>query len=456
MKFKPYPKYKPSGVEWLGDVPEGWRQSRLRFGVALNPSKSETAELDRDTEVSFLPMEAIGGDGSIDIQRTKPISEVETGYTYFRDGDVTIAKITPCFENGKGARMRGLKGGIGFGTTELIVARPRQNLDGEFLHWLFVSEPFRKQGEAHMYGAGGQKRVPDDFVRNFDMAWPPLEMQIAIATFLARETTKIDTLITKQEKLIELLQEKRQAAISHAVTKGLDPNVPMNPSGVEWLGDVPEHRKRISLRHICELLRDGTHLPPPRVDHGVPLLSVRNIQNDRFSTREDDSLISDASHEELCRSFVVEEGDVLLATVGATLGKVAVVEAAMPKFHIQRSLAVLRASPHIMIGRYLAYYLRCDAFQATLWSRVGFSAQPGIYLGVVSGLDCCVPDLQEQAEVIEYLDNITIKIDTLIAKAQQAIELQKEHRSALISAAVTGKIDVRGLVGWKVAEELAA
>ena len=168
MSFAKYPAYKDSGVAWLGRVPGHWEVKRLRHVAALNPSKSEIAEFPRDTEVSFLPMEAVGDDGTLNLDRTRPIAEVESGYTYFREGDVTIAKITPCFENGKGAVMRGLHNGHGFGTTELIVARPSEGTTtSDYLHRLFTSRSFRMLGEAAMYGAGGQKRVPDDFVRDF-------------------------------------------------------------------------------------------------------------------------------------------------------------------------------------------------------------------------------------------------------------------------------------------------
>jgi type I restriction enzyme S subunit len=130
---------KDSGIEWLGEVPERWEVKRLRFVAELNPSKSEVRELDKETMVSFLPMETISEDGFLNLDREKAIREVETGYTYFRDGDVVVAKITPCFENGKGALMRGLLNGIGFGTTELIVARPRkEETSGKYLYWLFI------------------------------------------------------------------------------------------------------------------------------------------------------------------------------------------------------------------------------------------------------------------------------------------------------------------------------
>jgi len=224
---------KDSGVEWLGEVPEGWEVKRLRFIAELNPSKSECSGIEGDSQVSFLPMEAVGDDGSLNLEHVRPICEVNSGYTYFREGDVTIAKITPCFENGKGAVMRGLQGGIGFGTTELIVIRPiPQATVGEYIHLLFICAYFRKFGESWMYGAGGQKRVPDDFVRNFKVGIPPVAEQHAIATLLDAETSRMDGFVQEAENGINLLRERRTTLISDAVTGKIDVrNVQRNPAG---------------------------------------------------------------------------------------------------------------------------------------------------------------------------------------------------------------------------------
>ncbi len=214
---------KDSGVEWLGEVPEGWEVKRLRFIAEMNPSKSECSGIEGDSQVSFLPMEAVGDDGSLNLEYVRPICEVNSGYTYFREGDVTIAKITPCFENGKGAVMRGLQGGIGFGTTELIVIRPiLQATVGEYIHLLFICAYFRKFGESWMYGAGGQKRVPDDFVRNFKVGIPPVAEQHAIAAFLDAEVSSMDALVQEAETGINLLRERRMTLISDAVTGKID------------------------------------------------------------------------------------------------------------------------------------------------------------------------------------------------------------------------------------------
>ena len=217
--LNPSAPLKPSGIDWLGNVPAHWEIKRLRFLAEMNPSKTEISELSGDTLVSFLPMESIGEDGSLILETEKKIEEVETGYTYFRNGDVAFAKITPCYENGKGAVMRNLTNGIGFGTTELIVVRPHiTELDASYLHYVFISSEFRSLGESYMYGAGGQKRVPDSFVANFATVIPPLAEQTAIVRHLDAQTAKFDALTAEAERAITLLQERRTALISAAVT----------------------------------------------------------------------------------------------------------------------------------------------------------------------------------------------------------------------------------------------
>jgi len=256
VKRATYPAYKPSGVEWLGEVPEHWHPIRLRYRARINPSRSELNGTPGDLDVSFVPMEAVHEYGGLTLDQTRPLAEVATGYTYFRDGDVLAAKITPCFENGKGSIANGLVNGIGFGTTELHVLRPCAGLDRRFLFYVTISHAFRRLGAAEMYGAGGQKRVPDDFIRDFRQPIPSSAEQKAIAAFLDRETARIDALVEKKRRQIDLLPEKRSALISHAVTKGLDPTAPMKDSGIEWLGHVPEHWELLQLRPVVDKFID--------------------------------------------------------------------------------------------------------------------------------------------------------------------------------------------------------
>jgi type I restriction enzyme S subunit len=295
MSFPRYPAYKDSGVEWLGEVPEHWRALRLRFVAQLNPSKQEAKELGDQEMVSFLPMEAIGEDGNIRLEHEKEVGECLSGYTYFRDEDVCVAKITPCFENGKGAILRELKGGVGFGTTELIVARPnKEKITSEFIDYLFRSQTFRRLGESEMYGAGGQKRVPESFVRDFTSALPSIEEQRQVTTFLDHQTAKIDALIAEQQRLIELLQEKRQAVISHAVTKGLNPTAPMKDSGVEWLGEVPEHWALKKIKHTARM--ESGHTPDRKVEAYWVNCDIPWVSLNDTSFLKDNDYISETTH----------------------------------------------------------------------------------------------------------------------------------------------------------------
>lgn len=162
-------------------------------------------------------MEAIGDAGELDLSIVRPLKEVQNGYSCFRDGDVVIAKITPCFENGKGALIRGTLTGIGYGTTELHVLSPRPELDGRFLFYVTIDPRFRQMGQASMIGAAGQQRVPEDFVRDYLMPVPPLHEQHAIVEHIARETAKLDALRAAIERSIALLNERRAALIAAAV-----------------------------------------------------------------------------------------------------------------------------------------------------------------------------------------------------------------------------------------------
>ena len=442
MSFARYERYKDSGVEWLGEVPVHWEVKRLRFVAELNPSKNEIAKLDRDIEVSFLPMEAVGDDGSLNLDRTRSICEVEMGYTYFREGDVTIAKITPCFENGKGAVMRGLVGGIGFGTTELIVARPyEKQTTSEYLHWLFISTPFRKLGEASMYGAGGQKRMPDDFVSNFSIAFPPREEQSAIATFLDRETAKIDALVAEQQRLIELLKEKRQTVISHAVTKGLNLDARMKDSGIEWLGEVPAHWEVKRLKYIGKAIGGLIYDPSEIVEVGYGTLVLRSSNVQNGSIVFDDNVYVTTTIPE---NLITQNGDILVCSRNgsrALIGKNAMIDS-------ESSGLTFGAFMMIFRSEYSGYIFH--VFNSQL-----FKFQSGAFLtatinqltiGNLYSMEVPLPPICEQPTIATFLNRENAKFDALIAETNTAITLLQERRTALISAAVTGKIHVCGLI----------
>ena len=439
MSLPRYPEYKDSGVEWLGEVPAHWNVDALRRRAALNPSKSEIRELPGDAMVSFLPMEAVGESGELDLSRTRQISDVLSGYTYFREGDVTFAKITPCFENGKGARMVGLHGGRGFGTTELTVARPNPDLlDSHYLDWVFRSTPFRKRGEAAMYGAGGQKRVPDEFVREFAFGWPSVEEQISIARFLDREAARIDALIAEQETLLALLAEKRQATISHAVTRGLDPNVPMKDSGIAWLGEAPAHWEIFRLgalfREVSEPGREDLPLLSVSIHDGVSDKELGEDELDRKVSRSDDK----------SKYKAVAVGDLTYNMMRAWqggFGSVSVDGMVSPAYIVARP-------KRDFLTTHIESLLRTPAAVAEMKrnSRGITDFRLRLYWEEFKVIQIALPPKQEQAEIAAFIDRQMKNIELLALQAKRNVSLLSERRSALISAAVTGQIDVRGLV----------
>lgn len=444
MSLPIYAEYKDSGVEWLGLVPAHWSMKRLRTVAELNPSKSEISAFDRETEVSFLPMEAIGDDGALSLDRTRPIRDVESGYTYFRDGDVALAKITPCFENGKGALMQGLQQGVGFGTTELIVARPRlTQTSGEYLNWIFRSPGFRKQGEASMYGAGGQKRVPDDFVRNLSWAFPPMPEQAAISAFLDRETAKIDALIAEQEKLIVLLAEKRQATISHAVTRGLNPAATMKDSGVAWLGEVPAHWEVRRLGTLTSKIGSGK-TPSGGADVygdvGVMFLRSQNIYDEGLML-DDVVFISESIDEEMAGTRV-KGGDILLNITGASLGRTCLVPDEFTRANVNQHVCIVRLA-ELEFRAFVSLALKSSPIKAQIDATQNGAAREGLNFEQIGKLALPLPPACEQREIEMFVATELNKLDALSTESARATALLKERRSALIAAAVTGQIDVR-------------
>ncbi len=221
MKLKPYPKYKDSGIQWIREIPEGWEVKRLRFNALVNPSGKKVLSNPK-TLVNFLPMEKVSENGEYEQESEAEYQDVSTGYTYFEDNDVLVAKITPCFENGKGALVNNLECGFGFGTTEFHVIRSYDLLDSKYLFYLTRTHLFRVTGEAFMEGTAGQKRVSADFVKDFMMVTPSIREQQKIAQYLNKATTKTDKTIQKIEKKINLLEEYKKSLIHHVVTGKVD------------------------------------------------------------------------------------------------------------------------------------------------------------------------------------------------------------------------------------------
>ncbi len=219
---------KDSGVEWLGQVPEHWETTKIKYVAELTPKKGELLNTDNRL-CTFVPMEKLKL-GSLIKDEEKPISEVIGGYTYFRDGDLLLAKVTPCFENKNMVIASGLKNGIGFGSSEIYVLRSNSKVDSQFLYYRLQEDQFMELGVGSMTGAGGLKRVPSEFLNNFEFCLPPLKEQLTITEYLNQYLIKSELLMNKAESAIQLMQERRTALISSAVTGKIDVRYWQNPN----------------------------------------------------------------------------------------------------------------------------------------------------------------------------------------------------------------------------------
>jgi type I restriction enzyme, S subunit len=385
-------------------------------------------------------MDAVGEFGGIRLNEEKELCEVGSGYTYFCDDDVVVAKITPCFENGKAALAKGLLNKVAFGTTELHVLRADSTqLVPQFLFYLTISDLFRKLGESEMYGAGGQKRVPESFIKDFRADLPSTIEQATIARFLDFKTAQIDALIAKQKTLLDTLAEKRTALISHTVTKGLDPLAQLKQATAEWLGFIPRSWEETRVKFKAELILGLTYSPDDVVSHGGTLvLRSSNVQSGKISLNDCVYVSCD-----IPTKIVTKFDDILICSRNGSrslIGKCALLTENVSEQAFGAFMTVLR-SPH---ARFLYYVLNSTLFKFQS-GRFLTSTINQLTTQTLGDFPIALPPPNTQAEIVKFLDAATAAIEAQLHKAQTVVDRLIEYRSALITNAVTGKIDLRGI-----------
>lgn len=436
--IKRYERYKDSGVEWIGGIPEKWVIKKLKYVAEINPTKDQSIDSNSMEPVTFLPMERVGENGEIDCELKKPIKDLWSGFTFFRKNDVIIAKITPCFENGKGALLNNLETEFGFGSTEFHVLRANSNTYPEFLFYLSRSEIFMKVGEAFMSGAAGQKRVPTDFISEFVFSVPSLPEQTAIASFLDRKTAEIDQLIANKEKLIAFYEEEKTAIINHAVTKGLDPKVKTKPSGVDWLGDIPEHWEVKKLKYVAAI-KYGLGQPPKEKGDGLPIIRATNVFRGKIDTNN--LVFVDPEDVPYERDPILRENDIIVVRSGAYTADSAIIpkefDGAVAGYDM-----VIRS--YMNNPKFLSYCLLSNyVLKKQLLLHAIRAAQPHLNREELGETVILLPPIPEQSAIVTHIEAECSRLDTIIDKFKKQIELFKEYRATLISEVVTGKIDVR-------------
>jgi type I restriction enzyme S subunit len=319
-----------------------------------------------------------------------------------------------------------------------------------FLNYLVRSDEYIGYFKAFSSGViDSRLRIYPDVFGRLYVALPPRGEQAAIAAFLDRETAKIDALIAEQEKLISLLKEKRQALISHAVTKGLNPNAPMKDSGIEWLGQVPACWEVRRLKTISNFTTSGPRGWSERVADGGSLFIQSGDLNDALGVDFGNAKRVEVSDDAETQRTRLQNGDVVVCITGAKTGNCAVCSEVPEDAYINQHLCLVRPNSEV-VPEFLGMSLRSCVGQIQ-FELSQYGLKQGLSLENVRETFVAVPSAEEQRDIVAWLDKEILKFDTLQIEANRAIELFTERRAALISAAVTGKIDVRGLVPTEVA-----
>lgn len=442
-KYQKYAEYKDSGVEWLGEIPSHWTFTSLKRFSFVKGGYAFSSDIFTSVGKPIIRIGDIQADGSISLENCKniPLTLAENSQDYL----VTKGQILMAMT---GATIG--KAGI-FNSDEVAYLNQRVGkfiidsnaLNYGYLWYLLKTHGYQEYIRLTAFG-GAQPNISDTAMVDFNTCIPSLSEQEKIANFLDHETAKIDHLIEKQQQLIELLKEKRQAVISHAVTKGLDPNVPMKDSGVEWLGEVPEHWKIIKGGYIGTLFGSESIQEDDVTDQGsLPFIKVSSLSAETFKLSNIDWFVSER-RAKFCKA---EKNYIVFPKRGAAIftNKVNVIEVD----------SVI--DPNLMgwkigkqgITEYFALLLKARGLD----DIADVSTVPQINNKHIAPEKFPLPPLSEQCEIVKFVDMELTKFDEMILKAESAIQLMQERRIALISAAVTGKIDVRHWQSSTVAEE---
>ena len=425
--LEPYPDYKPSGVEWLGDAPAHWEMRRLKM-AAENVVRQTRGRGNGEIYIALEHVESWTGK----IRKADPDAGFDSQVKQFRAGDVLFGKLRPYLA--KVARPAESGACVG----EFLVLRPRaDNLTAGYLEQLLRSKPIIDAVDASTFGAK-MPRADWRFIGNLVLPLPPPAEQAAIARYLDRVNERIHRCIDAGERLIGLLKEKRRAVIHQAVTRGLDPDVRLKPSGVEWLGDVPAHWEVRRLKYwvgINEAALSETTSPSYEFHYldigaigvGVIIEEPKKIRFDTAPSRA---------------RRIIRNGDTIISTVRTYLKAVWFAEETNGDLICSTGFVVLTPK-HNTVPKFVSYIAQSNSFTDRVTAESVGIAYPAITESQLSSFHVCIPPLVEQAAIAAHLDKAVDAIDDAVAGACRWIELLREYRVCLAANVVTGKLDVR-------------
>ncbi len=439
MSFPRYPKYKASGVEWLGEVPEHWEVMSLRRCLIEHRQGYYSDSAYVDSGAKLLRITDLRDFGRIAFDECPRVELCDELTPFFlKESDFVFART----------------GGAGtFGLVEtlaepvvyasyLIRFRFTERAIPKFLRYFFLSSGFQEAVKQHIHGGVNQNIHAED-IKNQYLVLPPAIEQPRIVELLDRETGKIDELVAEQQRLMELLKEKRQAVISHAVTKGLNPRAPMKPSGIEWLGDVPAHWEVKSLKYLLSLTSGGT---PSKEnlsywDGAIPWASSKDLKTDELFDTQDhitQEALDDGAAD------LVPPGSILTVVRGMILLHTFPVVVTRVPMAINQDLKAILPTAGVDAD-FLAWLLRGASDEVLGRTDEAGHGTKVLRMEAWLAMQVPVPPLKEQTLIVADIIQGLGDLDALSTEAQKAIDLLQERRTALISAAVTGQIDVRKL-----------
>ncbi len=433
--YQPYSAYKDSGVEWLGEVPEHWLVKRVcHVASVIDPQPDHRAPaLALSEGFPYIGIRDINNDGTVNFQTARKIEEQaiikqEESFS-IDDGDIVFCKV------GTLGFPRHIKphGRLALSAT-LVLIKPSDLIDHKYLRYALDARC--TYGQIEFFSSGSTRAALGiEQIRAFNIVAPSLSEQREISAHLDHETSRIDGLVAKKTRFIKLLREKRQALITHTVTKGLDASAKMKDSGVEWLGDIPEHWDVLSFQR-CVSVAEGQVDPKISPFREMVLLGPNHIESGSGRV-----LFTETAEDQHAESgkYICEEGNIVYSKIRPALRKVCIApmrclcSADMYPLHTHSGMS----------NAFLFWFLLSEPFSAFAVLESDRVAMPKINRESLNGVLLPRPSIENQSVIAVYLDRETTRIDTLISKTERSIELLKERRSALITAAVTGQIDLR-------------
>ena len=441
MKYPRYPAYKDSGVEWIGEIPRHWNVQKLKRSFQV---------LNGSTPRSDNPLY---WDGNIIWVTPEDLSLTVSPFISKSSRQITSEGYDSCGTNlvPKGSIIVSTRAPIGYvkiARVELctnqgcrsLVKKTNSNEKYFFYYLSCFASVLNSFGQGSTF-----VELSSENLKMFQATVPPIGEQISLTKFLDSETSKIDSLISKTQKMIELLREKRQAIITHAVTKGLDPNVPMKDSGIEWIGEIPRHWNVKRLKFVSRIQFSNVDKHSFNSEMPVLLANYIDVYKNQFITNEMEFMKASASLNEL-KKFHLKAGDVLVTKDSETPDDIAIpalVKSTLPNLICGYHLAMLRPNGHFLDSNYLFYLYSDKKFRGKYESEANGITRFGLSQASFKDTFICMPDISEQRAISLFLEEQISKIQYLISKTQKMIELLNEYKTSLITQAVTGKIDVR-------------